>query len=146
MAAKSHSPFMYLREGQAPPLQHRGTRPSPSPVGAVHEPPVRVSRTSGRFMNRPYSGRACGLRAPTVGDGLAHPAFAPRKKAPRGAFSLPHSRKSNNSLGVTSSTSQSLKSTSKETPTLPSSMALMWLRSTSTSSANWNWVSRWRLR
>ncbi len=46
------------------------------------------------------------------------------------------SRKSSSCLGVISSTSHSLKRTSKETPTLPSSMALIWLLSISTSSAS----------
>ena len=50
-------------------------------------------------------------------------------------------RKSNSSFGVISSTSQSLNITSKDTPTFPSSMALMWLRSISTSSASCNCVS-----
>lgn len=46
------------------------------------------------------------------------------------------SRKSKSSFGVISRTSHNLNITSKETPTFPSSMALIWLRSTSASSAS----------
>ena len=63
-----------------------------------------------------------------------------------GGLRRPQSRKSNRSLGWISSTSHSRKITSKDTPTLPSSMALIWLRSISASSASCSWVSFFRLR
>ena len=52
-----------------------------------------------------------------------------------------HSRKSNNCFGEISRTSDNLNTTSKETPTLPNSIVLIWLLSTSTSSANCSCVS-----
>ena len=59
---------------------------------------------------------------------------------------LYHSDEENKSLAVMSSTCASLKITSMETPTFPSSIALIWLRSISTNSASCNWVKRLRLR
>ena len=69
-----------------------------------------------------------------------------KKERKKGGLIRPQSRKSNSSFGVISSTSHNLNTTSKETPTLPNSIALIWLRSISTNSASLICVKRFRLR